>query len=216
MPKFPRVLVAWMAVASLSGCSMSTQWFVQKSLRDAGFSRAEARCAVDGVTGQLSPDQLSSLRLPLINYLMLHEPPGTMNADQLLEWLGGQVTPEVHQVLSRQAARCRATPAASQATNVNASVAHHREFNLSADQLYAAWRTSLQPEEREAEQEGTSPPGMDGPFFSAANCRWIEPDRRASCRYRVSRGAVRPGRERHWVDESAELQFTGNGWSFGG
>lgn len=97
--------------ASLSGCSMSTQWFIQKSLRDPGFSRAEARCAVDGVVGRLNGDQLWSIRAPLIGYVMLDEPPERMDADRLLAWLEPRIEPEVHRVLAHYAASCRRAPA---------------------------------------------------------------------------------------------------------
>lgn len=98
---------AWTAAALLAGCSMSTQWFIQKSLRDAGFSRAEAGCAVDGIAGQLGRDQLWSLRGPLVGYVMLDDPATSMDIDQLLAWLRSKVSPEVHHVLSHYAARCR-------------------------------------------------------------------------------------------------------------
>jgi hypothetical protein len=87
-------------------------------------------------------------------------------------------------------------------------------FRLSADEVQAAWRRSLQPEEREAERAGTYPAGLIGPFFSEARCRWTEPGRKAACRYRISRGMTRPGSERHWTDDGAELVRTEDGWSF--
>lgn len=88
------------------------------------------------------------------------------------------------------------------------------EFRLAADQIAQAWRSGMQQEEREAEAQGTYPPGLAGPFFSAATCRWVEPGRRALCRYRVSRDVPGRNRERHWVAETAELSLTAAGWSF--
>lgn len=88
------------------------------------------------------------------------------------------------------------------------------EFRLTADQVHSAWLRGIQPDEREAEEQGTYPPGLAGPFFSPAACRWIEPERTAVCRYRVSRGPARPGRNRRWQRESAELSLSGSGWSF--
>lgn len=104
----PAPLVAVLALAaSLAGCSMSTQWFIQKSLRNAGFSRAEARCAVDGVMSRLNGDQRWSIRGPLVSYLMLDEPAERMDADRLLAWLEPQLKPEVHHVLAHYATACR-------------------------------------------------------------------------------------------------------------
>ncbi len=87
---------------------MSTEYFINQSLKQAGFSRAEARCAVDGVASQLSSDQLWALREPLVGYVMLDEPPARMNVDQLLAWLPSQVSPEIHHVISHYATHCRA------------------------------------------------------------------------------------------------------------
>jgi hypothetical protein len=103
-----RVLAGLAALTLVAGCSMSTQWFIQKSLLDAGFSRNEARCAVDGVASQLSQDQLWSLRAPLIRYIMLDNPPMPMDIGRFLAWLSSQVTPEVHQMVTHYATRCRA------------------------------------------------------------------------------------------------------------
>ncbi len=74
---------------------------------DAGLSRAEARCAVDGVAGQLNRDQLGALRPPLLRYVMLDESASPMDLDQLLAWLGSEVSPEIHHVVSHYAAQCR-------------------------------------------------------------------------------------------------------------
>jgi hypothetical protein len=86
---------------------MSTEYFVNKSLREAGFTRAEARCAVDGVSGQLTSDQLWELRSPLIGYVMLDDPPERMDVDQFLSWLRKQVSPEIHHVVAHYATHCR-------------------------------------------------------------------------------------------------------------
>lgn len=101
------LLTALALAASLSGCSMSAQWFIQKSLRDAGFSRAEARCAVEGVASRLDRDQLGSVRAPLIGYVMLDEPAERMDVDRLLAWLEPRLEPDVHRVLAHYARQCR-------------------------------------------------------------------------------------------------------------
>jgi len=106
----PRLPTALVAAAALSGCSMSAQWFIQKSLRDAGFSRAEARCAVEGVASRLNRDQLASVRSPLIGYVMLDEPAERMDVERLLDWLRPRIEPEVHRVLAHYAAACRPPP----------------------------------------------------------------------------------------------------------
>ncbi|HEX8442719.1 MAG TPA: hypothetical protein VF631_03625 [Allosphingosinicella sp.] len=95
------------AVALLSACSKSTEYFIHKSLKNAGFKRPEARCAVDGVAGQLSRDQLSALRGPLLRYVMLDEPARLMDVDELLAWLRPRVSPEIHHVVSHYATECR-------------------------------------------------------------------------------------------------------------
>ena len=97
-----------------------------------------------------------------------------------------------------------------------ATVAGTEGFQISADEVSAAWRRNLQLEEREAEQQGTYPPGLGGPYFSYARCHWVELSRKAFCRYRTSRGALRPGSEAHWVEESAEFYLLEEGWSFSG
>jgi hypothetical protein len=69
---------------------------------------------------------------------------------------------------------------------------------------------------REAEAQGISPHWDYPPAYSDATCRWIEPRRKARCRYRMARGFPRPGRERIWVHEESELYLTEQGWDFGG
>ena len=98
---------AALAIAMLSSCWMSIEYFVQKSLRDAGYSRPEAGCVVEGVTGHVSRDQLWVLPAPLLRYVMLDDPATPMSADQLLEWLRSRVSPEVHHVVAHYAAQCR-------------------------------------------------------------------------------------------------------------
>ena len=102
-------IVLWLAMAALllAGCSMSTEYFINQSLRDAGFSRSESRCAVDGVAAHLTQDQLWSLRGPLVGYIMLDNPPEPLNVDDFLAWLGKQVSPEIHHVVAHYATHCR-------------------------------------------------------------------------------------------------------------
>lgn len=105
---FTRFLAPLLLAAVLSGCSPHTQYFVRQSLREAGFTRAEARCAADGVAAQLAPDQLATLRHPLSGYLMLDQPPERMDIARLLDWLEPQVPAEVHHVVAHYASACRA------------------------------------------------------------------------------------------------------------
>jgi hypothetical protein len=86
---------------------MSTEYFVSQSLRHAGFTRPETKCVVAGVAGQLSGDQLGTLRQPLIRYVMLDRPPEPMPIAELLDWLEPQVPAEVHRVVAHHASACR-------------------------------------------------------------------------------------------------------------
>jgi uncharacterized protein YqcC (DUF446 family) len=108
-----RVAILLAAAAAACGCSMQTPYFVRQSLLQAGFSKAEAKCAVNGVTAHLTEEQMWSLRPPLTDYIMLDRPPGRMDAGQLLDWLKPQVAPETHQVLAHYATHCRSAPAAA-------------------------------------------------------------------------------------------------------
>jgi hypothetical protein len=97
------------------------------------------------------------------------------------------------------------------------SIADRGTFHLTAEQVSGAWSHVMVRAQLEAEEQGLSPLwDPQGPYFSGAACRWIEPGRKALCRYRVSRGPYRPGRERQWVDEEGELYLTEMGWDFGG
>ena len=90
------------------------------------------------------------------------------------------------------------------------------DFRLTAEQVNRAWGAVMAREMRDAAAQGIDPLwDLRPPAFSGAACRWIEPHRRALCRYRVSRGFPRPGRERQWVDEKAELYLNETGWDFG-
>jgi hypothetical protein len=90
------------------------------------------------------------------------------------------------------------------------------EFSLAADQLNGAWGAVMARAYRDAANQGVDPLWDPvPPRFSAATCRWIEPGRKAHCRYRVARGLQRPGSARHWVDEQADLYVTETGWDFG-
>ena len=94
-------------------------------------------------------------------------------------------------------------------------VGHRGEFHLTADQVNGAWVPVMVRAERQAEAYGIDPLLLMPPSFSSATCRWIKPQVKALCRYRVARGPVRPGRERWQVDEEAELDWTETGWDFG-
>jgi hypothetical protein len=97
-----------------------------------------------------------------------------------------------------------------------AGVTGGRPFHLTAEQVNGAWGAVWARELRQAEAEGTSPFWNPPPSYSAAECRWLEPGRKARCRYRVARGYHRPGGARHWVAEEGELYLTETGWDFGG
>ncbi|MGZ8348710.1 MAG: hypothetical protein ACXWUX_00025 [Allosphingosinicella sp.] len=96
-----------------------------------------------------------------------------------------------------------------------ASAADRGEFRLTADQISGAWGPVLARAQAQAQTEGNDPLWHLSPRFSGALCRWIEPGRKALCRDRVSRGFYRPGSERVWEDEAAELYLTEWGWDFG-
>lgn len=90
------------------------------------------------------------------------------------------------------------------------------EFRLTAVQVNGAWGSVLARAYRQAEVDGVDPLWDPvPPTFSGATCRWIEPEVKAHCRYRVARGFVRPGQERRQVDEEANLYLTATGWDFG-
>lgn len=98
-----------------------------------------------------------------------------------------------------------------------AGVADRRAFQLTAEQVNGAWSLVEARAWRDAQEQGLNP--FWGPqltVHSGATCRWIEPGRRALCRYRVSRGLHRPGQERRWVDEEGELYLIDGRWDFGG
>src|SRR4051794_26189830 len=97
-----------------------------------------------------------------------------------------------------------------------ATMAEGRAFPLSAEQVSGGWSRVVVRAWREAEAQGIDPLWDPLPRFSAAQCRWLEPGRKAHCRYRVSRGLRRPGHEPAWIDEEADLYLTDRGWDFGG
>ena len=88
----------------LSGCSMTTQWWIRHALRHAGFDPAEARCATEGIMKHLSGEQLYSIR----NALLVGErPPRFADAEALLAFFEPRVTPEVFSVVAHYAAHCQ-------------------------------------------------------------------------------------------------------------
>ncbi|MEA2207272.1 MAG: hypothetical protein QOE77_4048 [Blastocatellia bacterium] len=90
-------------------------------------------------------------------------------------------------------------------------------FQLTADQVNGAGSLALARAQIEADEQGLSPLwDPQPPVYSAASCRWIEPGRRARCRYRVQRGIHRPGSVRPWVEEQSEMYLTDGRWGFGG
>lgn len=98
-----------------------------------------------------------------------------------------------------------------------AGVAGRGEFRLTADEMNGAWGAVMARAWREAAEQGIDPLWDPvPPRFSGAVCRWLEPERKARCRYRVARGLRRPGQEPRWVDEEGELYRTETGWDFGG
>lgn len=92
------------AALLLSGCSMSTEWWIRHNLRRAGFDRGETRCATEGIMAHLSGEQLYAIR----NTLLIGErPPRFANADALLAFVEPRVAPEVHSVVAHYLTHCR-------------------------------------------------------------------------------------------------------------
>jgi hypothetical protein len=98
------------AAALLGGCSMSTEWHIRKTLHQAGFSRVQTRCAIEGIRAQLSRDQLWELRGPLLKYTRPSDPTLLMDEARLLERLRGEVSPEVHHVVTHHLTHCVKRP----------------------------------------------------------------------------------------------------------
>jgi hypothetical protein len=74
---------------------MSTEYFINQ-VEGGLLSRAEGRCAVDGVAGQLTSDQLWALRGPLVLTSMLDEPATRMNVDPAARVAPFTGSPEIH------------------------------------------------------------------------------------------------------------------------
>jgi hypothetical protein len=94
-----------LAVAALAGCSMSTPWWIQRGLRDSGFTRAQARCVTRGVSDNLSGEQLWSLREAVIG---LPRPVDGVEVSALVARLQPTLAPEVHHVVAHYVGHCRA------------------------------------------------------------------------------------------------------------
>ena len=90
----------------LAGCTMSTEWWVKKSLQRAGYSGAAAQCVATGVGGSLTPDQLFELRSAIT---VPSRPPDFAGAEAFVEWLDGRVDERTRQVLLHYASTCRRT-----------------------------------------------------------------------------------------------------------
>lgn len=93
------------ATISLAGCSMSTLWWVQRGLRDAGFTKPEARCVARGVRGNLSDEQLWTVRRAVAG---LSPPSDGREVEGLLARVEPELALEVHHVLAHYVAQCRA------------------------------------------------------------------------------------------------------------
>lgn len=103
-----RCIAAALALTMTSGCSMGAEWWIRHRLRDAGFSRAEADCAVEGVAGRLTRAELSEVRSAL---LVLGPMNMTGDIDALLAAIEPRLDREIHWVLAQHARACRAMPA---------------------------------------------------------------------------------------------------------
>jgi hypothetical protein len=98
-----------------------------------------------------------------------------------------------------------------------AAIAGPSGFRLTSEQVSGAWGLSLARAQMEAEEQGLSPLWDPWPpAYSGASCRWIEPGRKARCRYRVSRGPYRRGSVRRWADDEAEFYLREGRWDLGG
>ena len=96
-------LAATLALAA-TGCSMSTQWWVHKSLQRSGFTNAQARCATSGVMGALTPEQLQSLYQAIA---LAERPDRFAGSSELLNWLSGRVEQPILDVVAHYATHCQ-------------------------------------------------------------------------------------------------------------
>ena len=86
---------------------MSAEWWVKKSLQQAGYSRSQAQCAAKGVAGSLSPEQLSRLRSAIA---LGRRPERIDGAEVFIASLEGQVDDRTRDVLSHYARNCLRRP----------------------------------------------------------------------------------------------------------
>jgi len=97
------VLVSAVA-ASAGGCSMTTEWWVMKSLQRAGLSKPEAQCATTGVLNSLTADQIEQVRSAI---LFGDRPDRFAGPAALIDWLAERVDDRTEQVLRHYADHCR-------------------------------------------------------------------------------------------------------------
>ena len=115
MPAIRRLAFVLAIGSAAAACQMTSEWWIQKSLQRAGYSKAEARCASRGVISQLTEEQLYSIRRELSG---AERPDRFDNAMQLLGWLQPRLDPNVHAVLVHYAQQCRAAAAHRQGISV--------------------------------------------------------------------------------------------------
>ena len=87
-----------------------------------------------------------------------------------------------------------------------------REFRLSDAEMLEAWGAVMGRAQAQAREDGEEPLWDPPPRFGNALCTWIEPGRKAHCRFLKWRrySAQGPG-----TPEEADLYKTEDGWDFG-
>lgn len=100
----PAALVPLAAFLVLGACSMSSEWWVDRGYRIAGFDRAEAKCATNGVVSQLSEDELTEVRIAVSDP---GRPKAFAGAESLLQWLQPRIAERSYQILAHYARHCR-------------------------------------------------------------------------------------------------------------
>ena len=92
------------AALLLCGCTMSTEWWIDHSLKRAGFDGGEAKCATRGIMTHLTGEQLFAIREAL---LVGERPPRFADVQDLLAFLETRMPADVQAVLVHYAAHCR-------------------------------------------------------------------------------------------------------------
>jgi len=89
------------------------------------------------------------------------------------------------------------------------------EFHLTASEVTSALGGDTAGWPPEEQAQAADPWFLAGRvIYAGAACRWIEPGRKARCRYGASMLMLRPGRTRIWSKRTAIFIRTARGWSF--